>query len=80
MNSSPVLWFPAGRFFMEGRFGFALVLTLLQATIVFWPLALSLARRHMERRGVERLLAELAAAHRPTFEDAMPMKSFRKAA
>jgi hypothetical protein len=80
MNSSPVLWFPAGRFFNDGRLGFALVLVALQATIVFWPLAVSLARRHMERLGVERLLAELAEAHRPNFDEALPMKSFRKAA
>jgi hypothetical protein len=80
MNISSPLWFPAGRYFSDGRFAFALILLVLQATIVFWPLAIAMARRHMERLGVERLLAELAEAHRPVTSVDMPRKSFRKAA
>jgi hypothetical protein len=80
MNSSSALWFPAGRFFSDGRLTFAMILVMLQATIIFWPLAVSMARRHIERLGVERLLAELADTHRPISGVELPTKSFRKAA
>jgi hypothetical protein len=80
MNTSSPLWFPAGRYFSDGRVAFALILLILQATIIFWPLAISMARRHMERLGVERLLAELAETHRPVTSVDVPRKSFRKAA
>lgn len=80
MNSSSALWFPAGRFFNDGRVAFALILLVMQATIIFWPLAISIARRQMNRLGVERLLAELSDAYRPASATSGPGKSFRKAA
>jgi len=80
MNSSSALWFPAGRFFNDGRLLFGLILLVLQVTIIFWPLAISIARRQVNRLGVERLLAELSDAYRPASAAGAPGKSFRKAA
>jgi hypothetical protein len=80
MNISPLLWFPAGRFFVDGRIAVAVVLLFLQATLIFWPLAVSIARRQVARLSVERLLTQLADAHRPSGHADLPMKSFRKAA
>jgi hypothetical protein len=73
-------FFPCATFFGEGRTAMGVLVLLLQATLVFWPLAARLARRETERTGIEELLNELSEANRKP-EDAYRYadKRFRQA-
>lgn len=73
--------FPCAAFFAGGQILTALVVLLMQLSIVFWPVAVRLARERDERNGVERLLAQLSETHRvPSDPYAVPLKKFRQLA
>ncbi len=59
----------------------ALAVLLMQLSVIFWPVAVRMARERDERHGIERLLAELSETHRaPTDPYAVPLKRFRQPA
>ncbi|MDD2704239.1 MAG: hypothetical protein PHU07_02750 [Acidocella sp.] len=54
---------------------------LLQASLIFWPLASRLAREAMERTGIEKMLNELSEANRgPEDNYRYTAKKFHQAA
>jgi hypothetical protein len=54
---------PFRRFFAAGMYGRGALVLLLQMSLVFWPLALRMARQHEEARGVQKVLDQLAAKY-----------------
>ncbi|MDE8347000.1 MAG: hypothetical protein POH28_12645 [Acidocella sp.] len=73
--------FPCATFFASGQLLTAVVVLLMQLTVLLWPMASRMAKELDERHGVERLLAQLSETHRaPSDPYAMPMKKFRQLA
>lgn len=71
--------FPCAAFFNEGRVFLGFVALLMQASLIFWPIAARWARQMNERSGVEKLLAELSETHRvPVDQYAQAPKKFRQ--
>ena len=69
---------PCAIFFAEGQIFKGLAALLMQISLILWPLAARWAERSAESFGVEKLLAELAQAHRaPVDPYAPPAKKFR---
>jgi hypothetical protein len=70
---------PCATFFASGRIFFGICALFMQLSIIFWPQAVAWARRSQEANGVDKILAELAEAHRvPTDPYAAPAKKFRQ--
>jgi hypothetical protein len=76
------VWLPCASFFSAGRIGAGFLALLMQLSIVLWPLAAKWARGTQNQSNIERMLAELAEAHRVPVDPyaAVPMKRFRQAA
>jgi len=70
---------PGVTFFSAGRPASGLGNLFLQATLVFWPLAVHWARRFDAARGVSRLLHEFADTYPVPLQRAKPGKRFRGA-
>lgn len=69
MNSLKLAkFFPCAAFFAEGRPVSGLFALLLQATLIFWPVAARWAYLSHERSGIEKLLAELSETSRLTLD------------
>lgn len=68
--SAPTLakFFPCAALFADGRPVAGCFALLLQATIVFWPVAARWAFVSHERTGIERLLGELSETNRLTVD------------
>jgi hypothetical protein len=60
--------FPFVSFFADGRPIAGVIAFLLQATLVFWPVAARWAFIAHERSGIERLLGELSDTNRLTID------------
>jgi hypothetical protein len=54
---------PFERFFAAGFYGRGALVLLLQLSLVFWPLAIRMARQFEEARGVQKFLDQLAAQY-----------------
>jgi hypothetical protein len=73
-------FFPCAIFFDEGRPVMGCVTLLLQASLIFWPMASRLAREATERTGIEKLLNELSDANRAPEDYRYTAKKFHQAA
>jgi hypothetical protein len=68
-------------FFAQGRVASGLLALLMQVSLVLWPAATRWARSAIEKSGVEKFLAELAAEnHVKPDPYAQPTKKFRQLA
>jgi hypothetical protein len=68
MNSQVSTYFPCAVFFRSGRTGLGIAVLLLQATLVFWPMASRLAREYREQSGMQVLLHEFSEKYGPPVE------------
>ena len=82
MNSLKLArYFPCGVFFSQGRPLAGVIALMLQATLIFWPVAARWATLFCERSGIERLLGELSESNRLAADPyAAPAKKFRQLA
>jgi hypothetical protein len=62
---SKLLWRPWAGAYAERRFGLAALIIFMQISLVFWPVAVRLARRVELAREKQRLLDILAEVHAP---------------
>jgi hypothetical protein len=73
--------FPCVALFADGRPVAGMIALLLQASLVFWPVAARWAYVSHERTGIERLLSELSETNRLTVDPYAPTpKKFRQLA
>lgn len=72
--------FPCVALFANGRPFAGAFAVLLQASLVFWPVAARWAEVAAERNGIERLLAELSETNRRTDSYGSAPKKFRQLA
>jgi hypothetical protein len=63
MTKQTRMFRPFERFFATGRYGRGALVLLLQISVVFWPLAIKMARQYEEARGVQKFLDELSARY-----------------
>ena len=54
------VFLPCRTFFAAGLYGRAILVLLLQLSLIFWPIAIRLARNFNEARGVQNLLNEFS--------------------
>jgi hypothetical protein len=72
------IFFPSGGFFGAGQSGRGVLLLLLQASLIFWPMAVRIARAQADHAGTQRMLDELARSHQPALGmSGAPAKRFR---
>lgn len=73
--------FPCAVFFADGHPVAGVIAALLQATLIFWPVASRWASVSHERIGVERMLGELSESNRIVVDSyEAPQKRFRQLA
>lgn len=71
--------FPCATFFGHGRVLFGIAALIMQISIFFWPQAVAWAQKFKSGDGLEKVLSELADAHRvPVDPYAVPVKRFRQ--
>ncbi len=70
--------FPSGIFFGAGQPGRGMLVLLMQVTLIFWPMAVRIARAQIDHAGTQRMLDELARSHQPALGmSGAPAKRFR---
>ncbi len=72
------IWQPHRRFFEAGQHGNGVLVIILQFSLIFWPLAIKMARRFEEDLRVQDMLNSFAQANQDRFP-LRPSKRFRHA-
>ncbi len=80
MEQRRCIFCPFYVFFVKGRYWLGLGVLLLQVSLIFWPMAARIARRHVEAQSVQRVLNELSDAYKvPRDQNPFAKKRFGRA-